>query len=356
MRFTRREFLRTAAALGLSAYAARAGAQARAPLQPGPYRVERAILGVAAGTTRVVVPEEVPFSSQLMRCRSGVSQVVRPDGIAAAVYHPSAPGRYPLILYAHAKRTRLYCPGDLPAVLERSYADHTRDFLRGRRLHAHIASHGFVVVVPDLGWLMHMFEGGAWDAPPSLARSRLLVALYEHLERHPQWFGGRIDAGRLALFGHSTGGSACMSVRQRLPHARLLGLVAPAAFDFAPRTPEPPPLTVVIAGTRDTSQGVRPDLVFEHSPRPRVLVTLHGANHLGYTELCSPSNRVCADLDTPGQIPRDVQQDAAAAYLTAAARFVLLGETGMRSYLEGERPIGAQARVDVRAELAPSTG
>lgn len=356
MRLSRREFLCSATALGLSAYAARGGAQARTPLQPGPQRVERAILGLAAGTTRVPVPEEVPFSSQLIRCRSGVSQVVRPDSIAAAVYHPLAPGRYPLILYAHAKRTRLYCPQDLPPVLERSYADHTRDFLRGRRLHAHIASHGFVVVVPDLGWLMHMFEGGAWDAPPSLARSRLLVALFEHLQANPGWFGGRIDTSRLALFGHSTGGSACMSARQRLPHARLLGLVAPAAFDFAPRTPEPPPLSVVIAGTRDTSQGVRPDLVFEHSPRPRVLVTLHGANHLGYTELCSPSNRVCADLDTPGEIARDLQQDAAAAYLTAAARFALLGEADMRPYLEGTRPLGLQARVEVRAELAPSTG
>jgi predicted dienelactone hydrolase len=357
MPFTRRRFLRTAAALGLSAYGAGVFAQqTRTALQPGPYRVERAILGVAAGTTRVPVPEEVPFSSQLLRCRSGVSQVVRPDAIAAAVYHPVAPGRYPLILYAHAKRTRLYCPEDLPPVLDRSYADHTRDMLRGRRLHTHLASHGFVVVVPDLGWLMHMFEGGAWDAPPSLARTRLLVALFEHLQANPGWFDGRIDASRLALFGHSTGGSACMAARQRLPHAKLLGLLAPAAFDFAPRAPEPPPLTVVIAGTRDTSQGVRPDLVFEHSPRPRVLVTVHGANHLGYTELCSPSNRVCADLDTPGQIARDLQQDAAAAYLGAAARLALRGEEEMRALLEGKRALDLPVQIDVRAELAPATG
>jgi hypothetical protein len=337
------------AALGLSPLGALA--QERTPLQRGPHRVERAILGVAAGTTRVPVPEEVPFSSQLLRCARTVSQVVRPDSITAAVYYPVTRGRYPLILYAHAKRTRLYCPEDIPAGLDRSFFDHTRDYLRGARIHEHLASHGFVVVVPDLGWLMHMFEGGAWDAPPSLARSRLLVALYGHLVANLSWFSGRADPERLALFGHSTGGSACMSARQRLPHARLLGLVAPAAFDAAVQTPDPPPLTLVIAGSRDTSQGVRPDLVYEHSPRPRVMVVLRGANHLGYTELCRADNRVCADLDTPGDIARDAQQDEAAAYLTAAARFSLLGEEAMRPYLEGRRKIGARVTAEVRSEL-----
>jgi len=338
------------AGLGLSAYAG-ALAQQRTPLQRGPYRVERAMLG-ERGTRRVRVPEEVPFSSQLMRCERTVSQVVRPESITAAVYYPAERGRFPLILYAHAKRTRLYCPEHVPAGLDRSYYDHTKDLLRGARIHAHIASHGFVVVVPDLGWLMHMYEGGAWDAPPSLARSRLLVALYDHLGAHPRWFGGRADPERLALFGHSTGGSACMSARQRLKHARLLGLLAPAAFDAAVPTPPPPPVTLVIAGDRDTSQGVRPDLVYERSPRPRVLVVLRGANHLGYTELCRPDNRVCADLDTPGDIPRDAQQDAAAAYLTAAARLVLLGDEAMRPYLEGRREIGARVVAEVRSELS----
>lgn len=354
MRCTRREFVRCAAALGLSAYGI-ARAQDLKPTQLGPHRVERVLLG-EAGTTRVAVPEEVPFSSQLLRCRSRTSTVERPDAITAAVYYPRDPGRYPLILYAHAKRTRLYCPEDIPSGLDRSFFDHTRDFLRPARLHAYLASHGFVVVSPDLGWLMHMFEGGAWDAPPSLARSRLLVALFEHLARHPQWIGGRIDARRLALFGHSTGGSACMSARQKLAHASLLGLLAPAAFDFAPKTPDPPPLTLVLAGTRDTSQGVRPDLVYEHSPRPKVLVTLRGANHLGYTELCSANNRVCADLDTPGDIARDAQQDAAAAWLTAAARLALLGDKSMRPYLDGSRAMGTRVAVALRSELAPSTG
>jgi hypothetical protein len=337
------------AALGLSPL--RGIAQERTPVQRGRYRVERGLLGVAAGTTRVPVPDEVPFSSQLLRCSRTVSQVVRPDSITAAVYYPAQPGRFPLILYAHAKRTRLYCPEDVPPGLDRSFFDHTRDFLRAERIHEHVASHGFVVVAPDLGWLMHMYEGGAWDAPPSLARTRLLVALYEHLAANPSWFGGRADPQRLALFGHSTGAAACMTARQRLPHARLLGLLAPAAFDAAIRTPHPPPVTIVIAGSRDTSQGVRPDLAYRHSPRPRALITLRGANHLGFTELCSANNRVCADLDTPGDIARDAQQDAAAAYLAAAARLVLLGDEAMRPYFEGGRAIGARVIADVRAEL-----
>src|SRR5687768_7783967 len=148
MSLTRREFMTWSAALGLSPLGALA--QERTPLQRGPYRVERAVLGVTAGTTRVPVPEEVPFSSQLMRCRNTVSQVVRPESITAAVYYPVTRGRYPLILYAHAKRTRLYCPENIPIGLDRSFFDHTRDYLRGARIHEHLASHGFVVVVPDL--------------------------------------------------------------------------------------------------------------------------------------------------------------------------------------------------------------
>ena len=342
-----------AAALGLSAYGSGV-AQERSPARLGRYRVERALLGAASGTTRLPVPDEVPFSSQLLRCRAGVSEVVRPESITAAVYYPAAAGRFPLILYGHAKRTRLYCPEHLPVGLDRSFFDHTQDFMRAGRIHAHVASHGFVVVAPDFGWLMHMFEGGAWDAPPSLARSRLLVALYEHLAGNPSWFGGRIDPQRLALFGHSTGASACMSARQRLPHARLLGLLAPAAFDFAPRTPSPPPLTLVIAGTKDTSQGVRPDLVYEHSPRPRAMVVLRGANHLGYTELCAANNRVCADLDTPGDIARDAQQDTAAAYLAAAARLTLLGDEAMRPFIEAGHPVDTRVRVEVRSEISVS--
>jgi hypothetical protein len=351
MPLTRREFIAWNAALGLLPLGSTAQEE-RTPQQRGPYRVERAILGVSAGTTRVAVPDEVPFSSQLLRCSRTVSRVVRPDNITAAVYYPSLPGRFPLILYAHAKRTRLYCPEDLPPGLDRSFVDHTQDFLRAGRILSHVASHGFVVAAPDMGWLMHMFEGGAWEAPPSLARTRLLVALYEHLAANPSWFGGRADPQRLALFGHSTGAAACMTARQRLPQARLLGLLAPAAFDAAIRTPAPPPVSIVIAGSRDTSQGVRPDLAYEHSPRPRALITLRGANHLGFTELCSADNRVCADLDTPGDIARDAQQDAAAAYLAAAARLVLLGDAAMRPYFEGGRAVGTRVMAEVRAELA----
>ncbi|HZM36633.1 MAG TPA: hypothetical protein VFC18_19375 [Burkholderiales bacterium] len=350
---TRRRFLGAAAALTL---AAAGGAQAapRAVLSPGPYRVERAILGTAPGTTRLAVPMEVPFSPRLMNCRDGLAQVLRPDSVAGAVYYPASPGRFPLILYAHAKRTQLHCPEDIALRLEPAFADHTRDYLRTGRILSHLASHGFVVAAPDLGWLLPMLEAGAWDEPPSLARSRMLVALHEHLVSHPAWFGGRSDPSRLALFGHSTGAAACMSARQRLPHARLLGLLAPAAFDIPPASPSPPPVTLVIDGTRDTSQRVRPEVVYDHSPRPRVLVTLQGANHLGYTDLCSPDNRVCADLDTPGDIARDAQQDAAAAMLTAAARLWLLDDRAMRAWFRPGLASAAGVALDVRSELEAS--
>ena len=59
MRFTRRRFMTAAAALGLSAYGSGV-AQERSPARLGRYRVERALLGAASGTTRLPVPDEVP--------------------------------------------------------------------------------------------------------------------------------------------------------------------------------------------------------------------------------------------------------------------------------------------------------
>ena len=73
-----------AAALGAAPAWASLGREA-SPLERGPHRVARALLGLSPGTTRLPVPEEVPFSSQLLRCSAGHSQVVRPGGISAAV-------------------------------------------------------------------------------------------------------------------------------------------------------------------------------------------------------------------------------------------------------------------------------
>jgi len=128
----------------------------------------------------------------------------------------------------------------------------------------------------------------------------------------------------------------------------------PASWSRCKRTPDPPAATLVILGSRDTEQGVRPEVMFRQSRRPRILVRLGGANHLGYTDPCSADNRVCADRDAAGGIARGIQQDAAAAFLIAAARLFLLEDEDMPPYLQGIRDIGLRAQLpslQVHAEL-----
>ena len=67
---------------------------------------------------------------------------------------------------------------------------------------------------------------------------------------------------------------------------------------------------------------------------PKVLVRLDGANHLGFTDLCTEDNKVCMDGEPPAQMDRAKQQDLAATYLSAMARMFLLGDRSALAILK----------------------
>ena len=70
-------------------------------------------------------------------------------------------------------------------------------------------------------------------------------------------------------------------------------------------------------------------------------MTIPGANHFGYTDLCPPNNHA-ADVglyDRNGTIPRNAQQLAGAAYLAALMRYYAQGDETARPYLSGEKQI-----------------
>lgn len=337
------------------------------PLLRGRYPVGQARLGATPGTTRPPVPDTLrtPVSSiDTANCAGGTLRSVRPATIDAAVYFPavaegSDPGqpiaarihferRFPLILYAHAKRRWLTCPEAVPAALDPSLSDPTLDFTRVGHLLSHIASWGFVVVAPDLGWLTGSSETGALDngsGDPSsieVPRAKILVALHDALVAGAaDTFGGQLNPVLLGLFGHSSGAAACIAARSRLANTRILGLVAPAADPSILAQAATNHAALVIGGTRDTDEGANPDAVYARFTGAKFLVRLGGANHLGYTELCDSPNQVCMDLDPAGAISRLVQQESAAAYLVAAARAFLDGDAGMLSYLTDYRHTGA---------------
>jgi hypothetical protein len=301
-------------------------------------------------------------SANVQDCAATRIEVTRPSEIDTMIWYPaledswdtgrsisawmSQERRFPLILYAHAKRRWLTCPEQVPAGIDPGASDVTRDFTRVDHMLSHIASWGFVIAAPDLGWLLPAIETGDIDTiddashPGTYPRARILIALHEMLVAdNDAMFLGRMNPVMLGLFGHSSGGAACLAARRKLD-ARILGLVAPGVSQLT--LAEANYTTLVIAGTNDTAQGANPDEVYARLTGARFLVRLGGANHLGYTELCTSDNRTCLDLDPAGDISRLVQQETAAAYLTAAARSFLNGDAGMLSYLTNNRQTGAE--------------
>jgi len=317
------------------------------PLQRGPHPVGRALLGVTPGTQRPAMPAEADLSDRsenTIQCKNGPLAAKRPDSIAAQLWYPareesqdfsrniprhSGRGPYPLILYAHAKRRWLTCPEHIPDPLDGELADYSRDFRRADRMLSHIASHGFVVAAPDLGWLAETFEVGDWQVD-GLPRTRILRTLHEYLaSRAGAW---HLDMERIGLVGHSTGGAAVLALQEFVP-PKFIGLIAPGGDERILAKVAKSPATLVIVSSLDLQLVRDPELVYRDAPEPKVLVRLEGANHLGFTDLCSEDNQKCMDGEPPALMDRNHQQDIAAAYLSAMARLHLRGEKSMRAFL-----------------------
>jgi dienelactone hydrolase len=381
MAIGRRRFLGAAGACAVlhgCSWSPVTSAPSGSPLRRGRYAVGRARLGITPGTFRPPMPEHVQLTDHpdnTESCATEIVQVRRPSAIDAMVWYPARREssdiarpirdalnprqRYPLILYAHAKRKKITCTELVPDGLDPDLAYYSLDYTRVDDMLSHIASWGFVIVAPDLGWLLALIESGSVedidnrDQPHVFPRARILIALHDALlEKSNAWFSDGVNPERLGLFGHSNGATACLGASTRLANTRILGLLAPALEDLAAAQNGHPAL--VIGGTNDTNEGANPDAVYTRLTGQKFLVKIGGANHLGYTDLCSADNRVCMDQDPAGDIPREVQQETAAAYLTAAARAFLYDDEPMLSYLRDDRPTGAE-RVLPSIELKSAT-
>ncbi|HYG55709.1 MAG TPA: hypothetical protein VD965_10485 [Burkholderiales bacterium] len=303
----------------------------------------RALLGVTPGTTRPPTPQGIDISARgenTVLCKNGPVSARRPPEVACQVWYPAKvemqdvqtpiaqainPARpaYPLILYAHAKRRWITCPENVHERLSQGLADYTHDFRRADRLLSQLAAHGFVVAAPDLGWLVETFELGDWSGVGGLPRARILLAVYDYLQRNSRnW---RIDTSRLGLIGHSTGGAAVLSLPEKLPQTKFIGLIAPGGPEHVLAKVRRSPATMVIVSTLEQQLVHDPvKYLYDPAPSPKVLVRLEGANHLGFTDLCTEDNKVCMDGEPPAFIDRATQQNIAARYLSAMARLFIL--------------------------------
>jgi hypothetical protein len=295
------------------------------------YMVSRALLGATPGTSAMATPPVVQRFAQAISCLNAPTQVfTKPSSIKAMVYYPGGvgsedvsqpiptgytPKSWPLVLLAHARRPFL-CLAAYPPQVDSSLFDAVKDYQRvGFLLDENLVSYGCAVVVPDF--------------------SLLAQSDFDGVDR------GHVQ--RVVLVGHSTGGTACLRARGEIvssggPESLAVALIAPAISAIAlPLAAEQTPhALMVLKGTNDTKQGANPDAVYGSAKPPKVLVTLSGVNHFGYTDICDMDNQVCAADDVPGSITRFSQQLAAGAYLAALIRRFALGDSAVNPYLAGE--------------------
>ncbi len=309
------------------------------PLMNGPYTAGTLILGESsiAGMPQPFQQGGLPVS---------ISEV--PPSVKAAVYYPTvmsnettlpiAQGPFPVLLYAHAYR------GGQSALVGSHPAD--RDFTSVATMLQHVTTYGCVCVAPDLSWLLDDDWGiGVSTFNTFLERAVVLVNYYEYLlSLNDSVFNKQLDLTRVLVVGHSTGAGGAVQAGGILGgfgrhlNALAYGLIAP---EFGGGSNANVHNLLALGGALDDQQDADPGGAFLAASAPKTLVTIPGANHFGYTDIC-PADNSCNSaglFDENGTITRAAQQQAAAAYLAALLRYYIQGDSTVRPYLSGQQQI-----------------
>lgn len=307
---------------------------AYSPAQPGMYQTSRIILGEDAGTT--AMPQ--PFQPGGL---PDTTPADLPTSVLAAVYYPNntrdhrpvptpnplhlGSGPFPLLLYAHAFRSTT------------NTADAThpapRDFTTIGTMLSHVATYGCICVAPDLSWLPEMHSPAGPDEWNQ--RAIVLVNYFSYLVGlNDALFAQQLDATRLILVGHSRGAGGATHAGRILtgfgnhPKSVAYGLIAPEVGGDSNSDIHD---LLVLGGdidTPDAGAGADAERAYTPGGTPKAWVTIPGANHFSYTDICDNDATVCADV-----------QQAAGAYLAALFRFYALGDGNMRPYLTGAQMV-----------------
>ena len=220
-----------------------------------------------------------------------------------------------------------------------------RDFTSVATMLQHVTTYGCVCIAPDLSWLMDDVWGTS-VANTFLERAVVLVNYYEYLQSlNASVFKGQLDFTRVLVVGHSTGAGGAVQAGGILGgfgrhlNALAYGLIAP---EFGGGSNANVHNLLVLGGTLDDQQDANPQGAYMAAGTPKTWVTIPGANHFGYTDICpptTPATTAPASSTRDGTITRAAQQQTAAAYLAALLRYYIQGDSTVRPYLTGQQQI-----------------
>jgi len=257
---------------------------------PGPFAAGETTMSLAADGAPVEVwypaPEgaargRVPATYNLATWLPATLQHLLPAGFSvtratgASRGLPAAPGRFPLVVFAHGFS---------------GYRDQS-SFLT-----SWLATWGFVVAAPDL--LDHDLTavlGGQLSTSTAgdLAELGDTITLLEQAGRAPGLLAGRVDDTKVAAIGHSLGGEASEELASIDPRvSTFIGMAGASVGGFATaqagpagRVPDKPGMLMV--GTADqvaSPAGIA--RAFHDMVAPKRLVLLRHAGHLAFADIC----------------------------------------------------------------------
>lgn len=234
---------------------------------PGPF---------AAGSTTLALPSdgapvEEWLPAAIRKLLPAGYTVTYPSGAERGL--PVAKGRFPLVIFVHG------------------YSGF-RD--QSTFLTAHLATWGFVVAAPDLldHDLTAVLTGSqAASTARDVTEGAQTVDLMRSADRDASSpFAGRLDLTRVGAVGHSLGGGVAEELAASDPDVTtFIGLagasVGALATGPSDRVPGKPGMLMV--GTRDQVVGEAPIVrAFHQMSAPKRLVTIRGAGHLVFADIC----------------------------------------------------------------------
>jgi pimeloyl-ACP methyl ester carboxylesterase len=191
--------------------------------------------------------------------------------LTTLVWVPAAPGRRPLIVFAHGFDVG---PDDYGALL------------------AAWAAHGYVVAAPEFPLTDPAVAGANLDEDDINNQPADLRFVTDSLAATTSPVSARLDTGRVAVAGHSDGGESALaatvlSVPAGEPRYRGLIAMSVQPLPGSGATANPPIL--VTQGDADTINPPAYGLqTWQQSASPKYLLVLHGGGHLPPLQAGSP--------------------------------------------------------------------